>query len=150
LPETAITPGASEPGSSAAPAVPTDQAGASSRKSDLLANPEWRSKFLENDPAARAEMSAINRVLVGPGPAEAPVEALVLDHAREIGVSEAVVEQIQKGEPISQFEHDTVSRWKAAHLKDPAFLRKYFDGDYDARQKMFLANVTLSLPIKQA
>jgi hypothetical protein len=43
-----------------------------------------------------------------------------------------------------------VLRWKTSHMKDPEFLRKYFDGDYEARKRMFLANVTLSLPIKQA
>lgn len=144
----AVTPGADT--ATIAPSVPTDQAGASVRKAELLANPDWRGKFLNNDETARAEMSALNRVLVGPDPAAAPIDARVLEHAREMGVSEDVVKQIEAGQPVSQFEYDAVLRWKTAHMKDPEFLRKFFDGDYEARKQMFLANVTLSLPIKAA
>jgi hypothetical protein len=149
LPENSVVP-AADAAPLTAPAVPTDAPAASARKAELLANPQWRGKFLENDPAARAEMSALNRVIVGPDPAAAPIEPHVLEHAREMGVSEEVVKQIEAGQPVSQFEHDTVLRWKTSHMKDPEFLRKYFDGDYEARKRMFLANVTLSLPIKQA
>jgi hypothetical protein len=153
LPESAITTGATDAPSTAAPAapaVPAGHAAATARKAELLGNAEWRGKFLENDPACRAEMSALNRAIVGPDPAAAPVDEHVLEHARSMGVSDAVVEQIKKGEPVSQYEHDMVQRWKDSHMRDAAFLRKFFDGDYEARQKMFLANVTLSLPIKQA
>jgi hypothetical protein len=149
LPENAITTG-TDAAQVTAPAVPTDQAAASARKAELMANPDWRGKYLENDPAARAEMSAINRIIVGADPVAAPVDAHVLEHAREMGVSEDVVKQIEKGEPVSQFEYDAVLRWKTAHMKDPAFLRKFFDGDYEARKQVFLANVTLSLPIRQS
>jgi hypothetical protein len=145
----AITP-AADAAPIVAPEVPTDATAAAARKSALLADPAYRSKFLENDPAARAEMSALHRVIIGPDPAAAPIDQHVLDHAREIGVSEEVVNQIKEGQPVTQFERDAVMRWKTSHMKDPEFLRKYFDGDYEARKQMFLANVTLSLPIKQA
>jgi hypothetical protein len=146
LPENAVI---AAPEAVTAPAAATDAAAASVRKAELMADKAFRGKYLENDPAARAEMSALNRAIVGPDPVAAPVGEDVLDRAREMGVSDGVIEQIKAGEPVSQFEHDAVLRWKTAHMKDPEFLRKFFDGDYDARQKMFLANVTLSLPIKQ-
>jgi hypothetical protein len=145
----AITPGA-DTAPIAAPEAPANVEAATARKAELLANETFRAKFLDNDPAARAEMSAINRILVGPDPAAAPVGADVLDHAREMGVSEDVVKQIAEGQPVSQFEYDAVLRWKTSHMKDPEFLRKFFDGDYEARKQIFLANVTLSLPIRQA
>jgi hypothetical protein len=147
VPDNSILPGA-DAAPITAPAVPADAAAASVRKAELLSNADWRGKFLENDPAARAEMSSLNRVLVGPDPAAAPVDPHVLEHAREMGVSEEVVKQIEEGQPVSQFEHDAVLRWRTAHMRDPQFLRKFFDNDYEARKQMFLANVTLSLPVR--
>jgi hypothetical protein len=136
---------------SVAPVVPTDPAAASARKAELLANPEFRGKFLENDAAARAEMSALNGVIVGPTPADTePVNPAIIERAREMGVSDDVVAQIEARTPVSQEEYDKVLRWKNGKLKDPAFLRKYLDGDYDARQQMFLSSVVLSSPIKKA
>jgi hypothetical protein len=90
----------------------------------------------------------LNRAIVGPEPAAPPVGPDVLEHAREMGVSEEVVKQIEAGQPVSQFEHEAVLRWRTAHMRDPQFLRKFFDGDYEARKQMFLANVTLSLPVR--
>ncbi|WP_213740945.1 hypothetical protein [Bradyrhizobium sp. dw_411] len=140
-----------------APAVPADVAAASVRKAELMANPEWRGKYLENDATARAEMTALHQVILGTNPDAGPIDphaqehsSDVLEHAREMGVSEEVVQQIKEGKPVSQFEHDSVQRWKNSHMKDPAFLSKFFDGDFEARKQVFLANVTLSLPIKQA
>jgi hypothetical protein len=130
-------------------AVPIDQAAASARKAELLANPEWRGKFLENDPAAHTEMSAINSVLVGPAPQET-LDPSQIEHARALVIREDIVQQLATRMPIPQSEHDAVARWKAGHLKDPAFLRKYFDGDYEARQQMTIANIVLLCPIKQA
>jgi hypothetical protein len=150
LPENAITTGATDAASTAAPAtpaVPAGHAAATARKAELLGNAEWRGKFLENDPACRAEMTAINTLLAGPAPQEThdPIE---IEHARSLGIREEIVQQLATRMPIPQSEHDAVARWKAGHLKDPAWLRKYFDGDYEARQQMTIANIVLLCPIK--
>jgi hypothetical protein len=146
-PENAITTGA-DAAPITAPAVPANAAAASVRKAELLANAEWRGKYLENDPATRAEMTAINSVLVGPERQE-DIDPSQLEHVRSLGIREEIVQQLANRMPIPQSEHDAVARWKAGHMKDPAFLRKYFDGDYEARQQMTIANIVLMSPIKQ-
>jgi hypothetical protein len=148
-PENATITGGPDASQVTAPAAPADQAAASARKAELLASADFRGRFLENDPAARAEMTAINSVLVGPERQEA-IDPSQLEHARGLGIREEIVQQLATRMPIPQSEHDTVARWKAGHMKDPAFLRKYFDGDYEARQQMTIANIVLMSPIKQA
>jgi hypothetical protein len=132
-------------------AVPADAAGAQARKSELMANPEWRGKFLENDQAARTEMSALNRVIVGEtSPQPDPVDPSQIEYARSLGIKDDVIAQLENKTPISQAEHDAVARLKAGLLKDQAFLKKLANGDYEARQKMTMANIALLSPIKQA
>jgi hypothetical protein len=132
------------------PAVPADAAGAQVRRAELLANPEWRGKYLDSDPAARAEMHAINSVIVGSPPQEA-VDPSQIEYARSLGIKDDVIGQLENKTPISQAEHDEIARWKASHLKDHAFLKKLADGDHESRRLMTTANIALLSPIiKQA
>jgi hypothetical protein len=148
LPENAITTGA-DATPITAPAVPSDPSAASARKAELLSNADWRGKYLENDPAARAEMTAINSVLVGPAPQET-IDPSQIEHARSLGIKEEILQQLATRMPIPQSEHDAIARWRAGHLKDPAWLRRWFDGGYEERQQMTIANIVLMSPIKQA
>jgi hypothetical protein len=145
-PENAITTG-TDARPITAPAVPTGPAEASARKAELLSNADWRGKYLENDPAARAEMTAINSVLVGPAPQET-IDPSQIEHARSLGIKEEILQQLANRMPIPQSEHDAVARWRTGHLKDPAWLRRWFDGGYEERQQMTVANIVLLCPIK--
>jgi hypothetical protein len=113
-----------------------------------MGNAEWRGKYLENDPAARAEMTAINTLLVGPPPQEThdPIE---IEHARSLGIKDEIIAQLENRMPIPQSEFDAVKRWREGHLKDPVWLRRWLDGGYEERQQMTIANIVLLCPIKE-
>lgn len=119
------------------------------RKAELMADPAWRDRYIKGDGPERVEMQALNAKIAGPRPVTEPVDPDIIEHVRSAGVSDEVVKQVETRRPISQEEYDMVARWKTAHLKDPAWRQKYFDGDYEARKQMMLANITLSSPIKE-
>jgi hypothetical protein len=135
-------------------APPTDVGAAQVRKQSLMNSPEWAEKYLAGYPEARSEMAALNAAIVAgsassDGP-DAMVAAFSVERARELGVSDAVLDQVANRPPVSQQEYELASRHKRSLLSDRAFVEKLNAGDYDARKKMFLANLILSSPINSA
>jgi hypothetical protein len=130
--------------------MPTaDAVTASARKAELMSDPEWRSRYIKGPGPEREELAALHAKIAPPAPAP-PVDPGMLNHVRDFGVSDEVVKQIETQQPVSRAEYDATARWKAAHLKDPAFREKALSGDYDVRKQLMLANVILSSPIKEA
>jgi hypothetical protein len=135
-------------------APPTDVAAAEARKQSLMNSAEWREKYLSGNAEARSEMAGLNAAIVaGAASAESPdamVAAFSVERARELGVSHAVLDQVANRPPVSQQEYELASRHKRSLLSDRSFVERLNAGDYDARRKMFLANLILSSPIKSA
>jgi hypothetical protein len=132
----------------AAPAVPADQAAAAEKKAELMADPAWVKRKVSGDPEANAEMTKINEVLVGAETAQPAVDASELDHLRSLGLSNEVIKQVETRQPVTQDEYDRASRLKSTLMKDPEFVRKYLDGQYEARQKMALISIVMSSQIR--
>jgi hypothetical protein len=123
---------------------------AKARKAELLGNTEWCKKYSSGSAAEGAEMSELNRVIVGPEaqvakPGFSPDE---IEYARGLGVGEDVIQHWTTGKSVSQDYHDQVARWRTQRLNDRDFMSKFFSGDYEAKQKMAIANVVLMYPIK--
>ena len=135
-------------------AQPTDVAAAEARKQSLMNSPEWRERYLAGNAEARSEMAALNSSIVaGAKTADGPdamIAAFSVEHARELGVSPEVLEQVANRPPVSQEEYEKVAQHKRSLLSDRSFVERLNAGDYDARKKMFLANLVLSSPIKSA
>jgi hypothetical protein len=145
----------------AAPAnVIEARAALDSRKAD----PEWGAKIFAGNPDANRELreltskasgsddSVVAAVMSGePGrmpTTETHIMAGTAGMLREVGVSEEVIEQTLKGHQVSEQEYKLVQAWKARHMKDPEFVKRFLNGDTEARQKMTLADIVLSGGIK--
>jgi hypothetical protein len=122
---------------------------ASARKAELMADPEWRSRYIKGEGPEREEMAALNAKLAPPPPT-LPVDPTLIDHLRDAGLSEAAVEQYKAGKPIPQAERAMVERWVKGHVRDPSFRQKYLDGDWESRRLMRTANMMMSLPVEGA
>lgn len=130
-------------------APPADVQAAVGRRGELMADAEWRSRYLAGGAAERAEMAQLNTTIVGPAVVTGPVvDPSEVEHVRAMGVEdERIVAQI--GQPVSRFEFDAVTRWKRSHLQDPTFRAKLMSGDWEARRKMTICNIILSSPVKE-
>lgn len=145
--------GAAPPGAAPAPPPPTDVAGAQSRKAELMADSAWRDRYFAGNVEARSEMASLNATIVAVASSNGPdavVTAFSVERGRELGLSDAVLDQVKNQPPVSQQEYEAVARHKRELLSDKSFVEKLSGGDYDARRKMFLANLVLSSPIKPA
>jgi hypothetical protein len=135
----------------AAPAAPADQQAAAAKKAELMADPAWVKRKVSGDPEANAQMTELNKVLVG---AEADQPAAVdgreIEHLRAIGLSDAVIDQAKNRTPVTQDEHDRAMRLKESLMRDSKHVRAYLDGEYSARQRMALIGIVLSSPVKQS
>ena len=49
---------------------------------------------------------------------------------------------------MTQQEHDMVVRWKADHMGDSEWVKKFLAGEREHVRLMTLANISLSAPIK--
>jgi hypothetical protein len=124
---------------------------AMAKKSELMADAGWRDRYLSGDPAARSEMSGLNGTIVGANSNTiSQPEAHEVEHLRSAGVSEEIVQQFIKRDPIPEGERAIALQWKASHLRDRAWLDKYNNGDIEARRQMATCNMLLTLPVKPA
>lgn len=67
---------------------------------------------------------------------------------REAGLSDDVIRQAVRKDPVSQAEHDIAKREKAALMRDRDFAAKYLAANGPEVERMALLNVILCAPIK--
>jgi hypothetical protein len=131
-----------------------------SRKAD----PEWGAKIFAGDADANRELreltakaagsdeSVVAAVMSGePGrmpTTETHIMAGTAGMLREVGIHEEIIKQVLKGHEVTEQEYKLVEAWKARHMKDPEFVKRFLNGDVEAREKMTLANITLAGGIK--
>jgi hypothetical protein len=129
-----------------------------------MADPEWGAKVFAGNPEANRELreltskasgtddSVVAAVMSGePGKmptTETHIMAGTAGMLREMGISEEVIEQTLKGHQVSEQEYKLTQAWKARHMKDPEFVKRFLNGDTEAREKMTLADIILSGGIK--
>lgn len=149
-----------------APVIPTNPTEAIARLNELKGNSEWADKFLKGHSPQVKEFKALQEVAAKADNVDKAM-AGVLDDApfqssghlamvaatsmfREIGISDAVIRQTLTDQEVTQAEYDAVSKWKADHLRDHEWTKRYLAGDGDQVRDMLLANIVLSSKIKQS
>src|ERR1700753_1076379 len=118
-----------------------------------MADASWRDRYFAGNAEARSEMAGLNATIAAASSSDGPdalMTAFSVERARALGLSDAVLDQVANRPPVSQQEFEAVARHKRALLSDKGFVEKLNGGDYDARRKMFLANLVLSSPINPA
>ena len=115
-------------------------------KSQRMADPGWRGRYMKGGIAEKAEMDHLMAALSPrqPMPSDPSSVEQVIDHLRErANISEQVANQIRQNLPISAPEQ----------LKDRLFrgrewVKRYLDGGIQEAETMALINVNLSLPVR--
>jgi hypothetical protein len=147
------------PGASAiAPITPPpaiDQmtpAQASARLSELKANPEWRDAHIRGDQKARSEFEALHKRMAA---TEQEARASAMMDQGLSGVSEfapvepGVLEQIKSGQAVSPEERRMALDARKRFMSDEALVKKYLNGDHEARRQMILISTIIAAPVKQ-
>jgi hypothetical protein len=62
---------------------------------------------------------------------------------RELGMSEAAVEEALSDRQATPEEYEIVKNWKRTALNDPEWTKKWLSGDGEAKMKMVAANRVL-------
>jgi hypothetical protein len=147
-------------------AAPSSAAEASARLDVLISDKEWAGKLLAGDGLATKEFHDLSALIAADEKVEAamsgkgsvlpggiPDSQLKLmtetaGYLREHGVGEGAVRQTLTGEKVSKKEYELVTAWKAQHMRDGDFTKKYLAGDSEATRQMTLANIVLASEIK--
>ncbi len=147
-------------------AIATPKA-ATARLSELTQDKAWSDKLLSNDAATVGEFHTLSRLsLTEPPPAAGSVEEMAAATAKassdanfadfikgtrdQFPVSDDVISQIAKGEPISAAERDLGVQWLKQLDGDKEKSAKLLAGDVELRRQMFSASVLAALPIKDS
>ena len=145
-------------------AAPANAIEARTRLDERKADPEWGAKIFAGNPDANRELreltskaagsddSVVAAVMSGDLSKMPTTETHIMAGAagmlREVGVSEEVIAQTLKGHQVSEQEYKLVYAWKIRHMKDPEWVKRFLNGDVEAREKMTLADIVLSGGIK--
>jgi hypothetical protein len=93
----------------------------------------------------------LNATIVAAGsldPVESAVNEFAIQHLRDAGLSEEVINQHREGKPVSIADREVALRFKNALFNDKAQLAKLYAGDTELRRKVATMNMLLSLPIQ--
>jgi hypothetical protein len=148
------------------PAPPANATEASARLAALAADKDWSDKLLAGDVGATKEFhqlselvaaggSDVDMAMAGVTPSGIPDSSFRLMAAsvpwlREMGISDGSIRQLLSDQKVSKEEHRLVSDFKARHMRDPEWTKKYLAGDMDARKLMTLCNIVMSVGIADA
>jgi hypothetical protein len=115
-------------------------------KSQRMADPGWRGRYMKGGIAEKAEMDHLMAALSPrqPMPSDPSSVEQVIDHLRErANISEQVANQIRQNLPISAPE-----QLKDRLFRDREWVKRYLDGGIQEAETMALINVNLSLPVR--
>jgi len=129
-----------------------------------MADPDWGAKVFAGNPDANRELreltskaassddSVIAAVMSGDvtrmPTTETHIMAGTAGMLRGIGIREEIIADVLKGHMVTEPEYRLTEAWKARHMKDPEFVKRFLNGDVEAREKMTLADIILSGGIK--
>lgn len=107
--------GVPQPSIDPLPAISYEQA--SSLKQELLANEEWRTKYINGDIECRRQMDQIYRGLTTPPAAPPNPGEAIVEHLRQhADISEDVADEIRSGRASTPYEYQ-----RALELRDHLF-----------------------------
>jgi hypothetical protein len=120
-------------------------------KTQRLADPAWRDKYMNGDVGCKAEMDALMHALTPkqPQPSDPTSLEQAIDWLRErADIPESVATQIRDNVPVSAQEYRLAQQMKEKLFRDKSWVAKYLDGDRDAATQIALVNVILSSRVK--
>lgn len=141
---------------SAEPVAPS-RAEAFGKLDALQKSPEFQRRIIDGDPSAIAELKMVRAVVNAPSSIQIMGRADATPEAREMvagtwsdfaSLPAAVIAQAKNPQPISEEEYRFATEEKRRLFRDQAWIKRYFDGDRDARTKMATLSIVLSSPIK--
>jgi hypothetical protein len=148
----------------APPAPPSNVQEARTQLAALVADKERGAKLFAGDVETNRQFSQLTAIAsrdddstvaaamagkLGDMPdSTARIMAGTADMLREIGIKEAIIEQVLQGHEVTAEEYKLTEAWKARQMKDPVFVKAYLSGEVEPREKMTLANIILSGGIK--
>ena len=122
---------------------------AESRKAELFANEEWRTRFFSGSVEAKREWDQIVRGLTAPPPAPANDREAVLEQLKRFAViSPDVAQEVLDGRPASPAEHEGARQLREHLFNDEDWIERYNKGDLRARQQVEYINLILSKPVR--
>jgi hypothetical protein len=127
----------------------------------MYADPEKRQKLEAGDGVTRrefdqlaqaaAKIDPVDSVMSGFLPDVPTSEMRLMSEAaswlRDIGIREEVVRETLSNQSTTQEIHDAAVNWKKQHMSDAEFVKKYLNGDLEARRLMTLCAIVLTQPI---
>jgi hypothetical protein len=148
------------------PALPTNAAEAVTRLAQLSANENWANAVLSGNGPQVAEFKDLQKLIAAgdnvdkalagvmeDGPFQQSGHTLNIGVAatlRDKGIRDEVIREVLSERPVTQQEREMAVRWKADHMGDSEWVKKYMSGEREQVREMTLANIILSSPIKEA
>ena len=112
---------------------------------------ETRREFDELVKAA-ADANPIEAAMTGKLPELPTGEQVLMKNTagmlKEFGIRDEVIRETLSGQPVTQAEHDATKIWRDQHLADKEYVKKWLNGDIEARKEMMLASIILSSKIR--
>ena len=129
------------------PAISYEQA--SSLKQELLANEEWRTKYVNGDIECRRQMDQIYRGLTTPPAAPVNPGEAIVEHLRQYAdISEDVADEIRSGRASTPYEYQRALELRDHLFQDEEWVQKYNKGDRRAHTQVALINSILSRRVR--
>jgi hypothetical protein len=118
---------------------------------------EFRRRLVDGDASAIAELKLVRSVVHGVVGLQVAVRPDSTPESRELvgatwsdfaSLPPEVIAQAKNPQPISEEEYRFASEEKHRLFRDQGWVKRYFDGDRDARTRMATISIILSSPIK--
>jgi hypothetical protein len=148
-----------------APASPNNAAEAVTRLTQLSADGEWANAVLSGNGPQVAQFKSLQEMIATGDNVDKAVSGVLEDgpfqqsgHIQNVGVAaslrdqgirDEVIREVLSGRPVTQQEHEMAVRWKADHMGDSEYVKKYLAGEREQVREMTLVNIILSSPIKE-
>jgi hypothetical protein len=107
-------------------------------------------------PPVAAEGTQIDKAMAGEllndfiQPSGHTVDIGVVSHLRDIGIRDEIIRDVVAGtHKVTKEEYAATERWKAEHMRDQEWVKRYLAGDGEPREKMTLANIILSGGVRE-
>lgn len=145
--------------------IPTTAVEAQGQMDARTGDRGWVDRFLKGDSAAVKEFHTLSGVLHNGASADDVVAAVVggkanpadgvqrqmanmVDHFRDLGISDDVAKQFVSGQKVTPAEYQAVANLKKELMGSLEFTKAYLSGDVKAQQRMTIINAVLTNGVK--